>query len=68
MPIGKERVEFNAHRVFYAKTIVECFGLMNLIELSCADSNGIEYNIELSKYDYDLRKGSFKFGLFHFVK
>lgn len=68
VPIGKERVEFNAHRVFYAKTIVECFDLMNLIEISCADSNGMEYHIEISKYDNDLRKGSFKFGLFHFVK
>ncbi len=68
VPIGKERVEFNAHRIFFAKTIVDCFKQMNLVELSYASSDGIDYQIELSKYDHDLRKGRFGFGLFHFIK
>lgn len=68
VPIGKERVEFNAHRVFYAKTIVDCFDQMHLVELSCTSRQGIEYQIELSRYDDDMRKGSFRFGLFHFIK
>lgn len=68
VPIGKERVEFNAHRVFFAKTIVECFNQMNLIELSYTVRDKIEYHIELSKYDDNLCKGDFGFGLFHFVK
>lgn len=68
VPIGKERVEFNAHRVFYARTIVDCFDQMKLIELSCTSKRGIEYHISLSQYDNDFHKGRFRFGLFHFVK
>lgn len=68
VPIGKERVEFNAHRVFYANTIINCFDQMKLIELSCTSEEGIECQIELSRYDDDLCKGNFRFGLFHFVK
>lgn len=68
VPIGRERVEFNAHRIFYARTIVECFDQMKLLELSCTAANGIESHIELSKYDDDSRKGSLRFGLFHFIK
>lgn len=68
VPIGKERVEFNAHRVFYAKTIVECFNQMDLVELSYAFDSGIEYQIALSKYDNDLCKRHLGFGLFYFVK
>ncbi len=68
VPIGKERVEFNAHRVFFAKTIVDCFHQMNLVELSYAARAGIEKHIELSKYDNDLRKGVSGLGLFHFIK
>lgn len=32
VPVGKERLEFNAHRIFDPKTIVNSFPLMELIE------------------------------------
>ena len=68
VPIGKERVEFNAHRIFYASTIRDCFNRMELIEYSCAAENKIEYNVPIHKYDEDGHNGEYRYGLFHFVR
>lgn len=68
VPIGEERVEFNAHRVFYASTIVECFSGLHLEEFSCAADGKIESNVELHKYDKDLHNGEYRYGLFRFLK
>lgn len=68
VPVGKERVEFNAHRVFYASTIVDCFSTLKLMEFSCVADGEIEYHVDVHKYDDDLHKGEYRFGLFHFVK
>lgn len=68
VPIGKERVEFNAHRVFYADTIAECFCDLNLQEFSCTAEGSIEYNVDIHKYDDDSHHGNWRYGLFHFYK
>lgn len=68
VPIGKERVEFNAHRVFYADTIVNQFDRLQLVEFSCAAEGAIEYNVDIHKYDNDEHNGEHRYGLFHFVK
>ncbi len=68
VPIGRERVEFNAHRVFYADTIVKEFGAMKLLEFSCAAESTIEYNVDIHKYDTDQHNGEYRYGLFHFIK
>lgn len=68
LPVGKERVEFNAHRVFFASTIKECFNELTLKEFSCTAEGKIEYNVELNKYDADPHHGNYRYGLFHFVK
>lgn len=68
VPVGYERVEFNAHRIFYARTIRECFGKLNLIEYSCAADGKIEKNVALDKYDNDIYDGEYRYGLFHFMK
>lgn len=68
VPIGKERVEFNAHRVFYAHTILECFSSMQLIEYSCVSAGKLERNVAVSKYDDDSHNGEFRYGLFYFKK
>ncbi len=68
LPIGKERLEFNAHRVFYAKTVVECFNSMQLKEFSCCTVDGIERNVSLDKYDNDGHNENYRYGLFWFVK
>lgn len=68
LPIGKERVEFNAHRVFYAKTIIESFFSMELKEFSCTADGQIEYDVGINAYDEDLHHGDYRYGLFHFIK
>lgn len=68
LPIGKERVEFNAHRVFYPSTVIECFSRMDLIEFACTAEGKIEYNMDIHKYDCDTHNGEYRYGLFYFVK
>lgn len=68
LPIGKERVEFNAHRVFYASTVVECFSSLQLKEFSCTSEGKIEYNVDIHKYDNDLHNGDYRYGFFYFMK
>lgn len=69
VPVGKERVEFNAHRIFYASTIVHAFSEMELKEFSCGFGNKIERNVQdIHKYDSFVQKGRIRFGLFHFIK
>lgn len=68
LPIGMERVEFNAHRIFYASTVVECFSSLELKEFSCTTDDKIERNVEIHKYDNDSHNGIYRFGLFYFEK
>lgn len=68
VPIGRERVEFNAHRVFYVSTIVESFSSLQLEEVSCTAGGQIEYDIDTHKYDNDTHHGAYRYGLFAFVK
>ena len=41
-PVGNERLNFNAHRVFNPQTIVDCFKPFNLDEFSLIDDKGLE--------------------------
>jgi hypothetical protein len=68
LPVGKERVEFNAHRIFYASTVIACFSSLNLMEYSCVTQEGIEYNVDVHKYDHDNHNGEYRYGLFWFEK
>jgi len=68
VPVGKERVEFNAHRVFYASTIIECFHSLQLQEFSCTSQGKIEYDVNIHKYDNDRHNGEWRYGLFHFCR
>ncbi len=68
VPIGYEHIEFNAHRVFYAETIVNSFSNMQLLEFSVAYKETIEYNVDLHQYDGDKEFGGDRFGLFLFKK
>ena len=68
VPIGKERVEFNAHRIFYASTIIECFHTLQLKEFSCTSEGRMEYNLDIHKYDEDSHNGEYRYGLFSFIK
>ena len=66
VPVGSDRVEFNAHRIFYASTIIECFSDMELQEFSCCEDGKMEYHVDIHKYDND--KVDYRMGLFYFVK
>ncbi len=68
VPIGKERLEFNAHRIFNASTIKECFCMCRLLEFSCTADGEIERNVELNQYDNDVSRKGDRFGLFYFEK
>lgn len=68
VPIGKEHLEFNAHRVFYPQTIIEEFDQMNLVEFSSCYGNLFEEKIDIHKYDDWDKKGGERFGLFMFRK
>lgn len=68
VPVGKEHVEFNAHRVFFASTIIDSFSNYKLIEYSCTHNGYIEYNVDIHKYDNDVSVGGTRFGLFHLRK
>lgn len=68
LPIGRERVEFNAHRVFYAQTVINSFSLLQLEEYSCATEEGIEKDTDIHKYDNDEHNGEYRYGLFYFIK
>lgn len=67
VPVGFEHIEFNAHRVFYASTIINAFPQCELIEYSCTNNGYIEYNVDVHQYDdYETIGGIC--GLFHFRK
>lgn len=68
LPVGRERVEFNAHRVFYPSTVVECFSSLHLKEFSCIADGKMEHNVDLHKYDNDFHNGEYRYGLFYFEK
>ncbi len=68
VPIGKEHLEFNAHRVFYASTIRDYFSQMELVEFSSAYREQFKTDIDLHKYDEWTEWGGDRFGLFRFRK
>lgn len=68
VPVAFDHVEFNAHRVFCASTIIQQFDQMTLVEYSCTFDDHLEQNIDIHRFDNDMRKGANNFGLFHFVK
>lgn len=68
VPIGKEHLEFNAHRVFFASTIVKHFKMFELLEFStCMNECFVEHDV-LDKYDDVESERGDRFGLFRFKK
>ena len=69
LPVGRERVEFNAHRVFYVQTIIDNFSDLKLMDFAYAAEGKLELGgQDIHKYDYDKHDGEYRYGLFHFVK
>jgi hypothetical protein len=65
VPIGRERVEFNAHRVFAPKTVLDSFSSLRLVSFSFVGDDGHIYE------DVDALKipeSELACGLFEFTK
>lgn len=65
VPVGKERVEFNAHRVFSPSRILDAFKDISLIELSGIKDDG---NFYPDCSPNELERESYACGLFEFTK
>ena len=68
VPVGKEHVEFNAHRIFYAETIINAFNNMELVRFDVVSGNVMEYDVDIHKFDNCEESGCKTFGLFQFRK
>ena len=65
IPIGKEKICFNAHRIFNPNTILEYFSELTLANFDVVDDEG-NYIQNVKPKDYS--KLNFGCGLFHFTK
>ena len=65
VPVGRERVEFNAHRVFAPKTILEHFSGLQLISFSYVGDDGELYE---NRDPASLPPSEMACGLFEFTK
>jgi SAM-dependent methyltransferase len=64
VPIGTERLEFDAHHVFRPSTIVEAFRPLELVGFACvADDGGFVSDVDHRRFD-----GWYGCGLFTFTK
>lgn len=71
VPVGKEHVEYNAHRVYYASTIVDAFNEMKLVEYSLITLGGGNPAITTHEDIHVLDNSNinaYKMGLFIFKK
>ncbi|MGA3082689.1 MAG: DUF268 domain-containing protein [Terracidiphilus sp.] len=65
LPIGRERVDFNAHRVFFPSTIMAAFARLSLVSFSYVDDAGSLHENTDPAQTPDLEYGC---GLFEFTK
>lgn len=69
VPIGEERIEFDAHRVFDPKTIINLFTEFELIDFSWVGDDRLLHKEEVNSVDYEsLKKLNYGLGLFTFKK
>ncbi len=68
VPIGKEKLVFNAHRIFYPSSIVEAFNELRLIEFSACCMDQYEEIVPLTRFDDDENVSASRHGLFMFEK
>lgn len=65
VPIGRERVDFNAHRVFAARTVLEAFEQLALVSFSYVDDEG---RLHQDADPASLPEIEYGCGLFEFTK
>jgi SAM-dependent methyltransferase len=65
VPIGRERVEFNAHRIFAPQTILDSFPKLTLVSFSAVDDSG-SFRADCTPADFSSARMAC--GLFEFTK
>jgi len=65
LPIGRERTEFNAHRIHQPQTIIDYFSGLTLIEFSAINDRG---HLVLNARPLDFKNSQYGCGLFHFKR
>jgi SAM-dependent methyltransferase len=65
VPVGRERVEFNAHRVFEIRTVLRAFPELRLVSFSLVGDDGHLYT---DMHPDDMPPSEFACGLFEFTK
>ncbi len=65
VPVGRERICFNAHRIFFPETIISMFSELELIDFSYVDDSGQLHSETSLNAAADLDYGC---GMFHFRK
>lgn len=68
VPIGRDHLEFNGCRIFYAQTIISAFRDLELREFSITYHGEIEYNADIHSWDNFLEPHGVCYGLFYFQK
>ena len=61
---GNEHLEFNAHRVFNPKTIIDEFDELKLVEFSAAEGDKFYESVDIHAFDNYKNNGGKLFGLF----
>jgi len=64
-PVGRQRVQFNAHRVFSPSSVVKMFGAMDLMDFALVDDQGQFY---ASGQLEDAAQAEYACGMFEFVR
>jgi SAM-dependent methyltransferase len=65
IPIGRQRVCFNAHRIYLAETIRDYFSDLKLVDFSGVHDSGVFVeNVDISQF----RRSEYACGMFHFTK
>ena len=65
VPVGHERLEFNAHRVFDPRTIPAAFSGLQLVSFAAVDDAG-EFHPEANPDDF--ARARYACGMFEFTK
>jgi len=66
VPVGRERVEFNAHRVFAVESVLALFGQLQLVDCVLIDDAGIVRDVNPAHLNCDDLE--FGCGLFEFTR
>lgn len=68
VPIGKPRIQFNAHRIYSYKMVIDMFPELTLKEFSLIPDNALEKGIIYNATEVESDKQEYGCGCFWFIK